>query len=184
MALVLEDHQLIRDLFGQLDELGPGEERRDVWETLVRTLAAHETAEEEIVYPTVQSADESAEPIVEERLGEEDAAKKILSDLEKMGFDDPLFGSRFLDLRDAVLAHAEGEEREVLPRLRETQTKETLGALGTAFQAAKAVAPTHPHPRGPESAIGNIVLGPAVAVADRVRDAAREAVRRMRGGGS
>jgi hypothetical protein len=42
---------------------------------------------------------------------------------------------------------------------------------------AEALAPTHPHPRGPDSALGNIAVGPMVAVGDRTRDALRNVTR-------
>ena len=47
--------------------------------------------------------------------------------------------------------------------------------MRTALEKAEKMAPTHPHTHGPESAIGNMIVGPFVAVADRVRDAIRNA---------
>jgi hypothetical protein len=38
------------------------------------------------------------------------------------------------------------------------------------FVTAEMVAPTHAHRFAPESATGNLLLGPAVALFDRVRD--------------
>ncbi len=76
-----------------------------------------------------------------------------------------------------VASHAQLEEREIFPRLRESHSREELERMAKGVQAAEAVAPTHPHPRGPESAVGNVVVGPFVAVADRVRDAIRKLAR-------
>jgi hypothetical protein len=45
--------------------------------------------------------------------------------------------------------------------------------MRTSLEAAEAMAPTHPHPHGAESAVGNMVVGPFVAVVDKVRDALR-----------
>jgi hypothetical protein len=42
------------------------------------------------------------------------------------------------------------------------------------FRAAQRMAPTRAHGHSPESATGNVVLGPFVAVADRTRDAIRK----------
>ena len=42
--------------------------------------------------------------------------------------------------------------------------------MGEAILIAETVAPTHPHPHGPQTALGNLVFGPFVAIADRVRD--------------
>jgi hypothetical protein len=46
--------------------------------------------------------------------------------------------------------------------------------MAAAVKTAEATAPTHPHP-GTESATKNMLVGPAAAIADRVRDAIRDA---------
>ena len=46
--------------------------------------------------------------------------------------------------------------------------------MATGVRAGESLGPTHPHPRGPESAVGNILFGPFVAMVDRVRDAIRK----------
>jgi hypothetical protein len=52
--------------------------------------------------------------------------------------------------------------------------------LGDALRAAKRQAPTHPHPRSPDSPPGNLVVGSAVAVMDKARDVGKKAVDRVR----
>ena len=42
--------------------------------------------------------------------------------------------------------------------------------MDLAFVAAETIAPTHAHRFAPESAAGNLLLGPGVALIDRVRD--------------
>jgi hypothetical protein len=39
---------------------------------------------------------------------------------------------------------------------------------------AEKFAPTHAHRMAPESAVGNLLVGPFVAMVDRVRDAIRD----------
>jgi hypothetical protein len=46
--------------------------------------------------------------------------------------------------------------------------------MAGALKAAEAAAPTRPHPNAPESAVGNVLASPPIAVFDRVRDAVRE----------
>jgi hemerythrin superfamily protein len=179
-SAIRQDHELVGQLFSQLTT-AKGDERSKTWDTIVRLLAVHETAEEMILHPTVRAAGEEANAAVQERLVEEDQAKKLLSDLEAMGPDAPDFPAKFDDFRRAVLAHADAEEREILPRLRDAADQKRLEGLGTAFTAAKAMAPTHPHPHSPESAIGNIVVGPAVAIMDRTRDVIKAAMDKLGG---
>ena len=67
-------------------------------------------------------------------------------------------------------AHAEAEEAEVLPLLDEHRAAHELRLMDLAFVTAEWIAPTHAHRFAPESATGNLLLGPAVALVDRVRD--------------
>ena len=174
--LLLEQHQQVRRLFSELERVN-GDARRDQFEQLVRLLAVHETAEEEVVYPAVRKMVDDGDMLADARTAEEAEAKKALSELEELGVDHPDFESQLRSLRQIVLIHAENEEKEVFPELRQSHSREQLETMARGVHAAESFAPTHPHPRGPESAIGNIVVGPFVAVADRVRDAIRNAGR-------
>ena len=60
-----------------------------------------------------------------------------------------------------------------VPLLRRSLDADTLQSMRSAFETAERMAPTHPHPHGPESAIANVLVGPFVAVVDQVRDALR-----------
>ncbi len=53
VALLMRQHGDIRNLFDEV-EATEGEERRDAFRRLVRLLAVHETAEEEVVHPFVR----------------------------------------------------------------------------------------------------------------------------------
>jgi hemerythrin superfamily protein len=169
--LLKAQHDEIKELFRSVGE-GSGEARREPFECLVRLLAVHETAEEEVVYPALRTA--GAGGVADARIAEETEAKRLLADLEKVGptGDDFLPG---LDrLRGAVVAHAENEEREVFPVLRSKKLAAPREALGAAVKAAEAMAPTHPHPHVPGTATANLVAGPMAAIVDRVRDAIRD----------
>ncbi|MEU2120514.1 hypothetical protein [Nocardia niwae] len=72
-------------------------------------------------------------------------------------------------LREAVLAHADHEEREEFIRLREQLDDETLQRLRRTVELAEAMAPTRPHP-GVESATANVLVGPFAAMMDRAKD--------------
>jgi hemerythrin superfamily protein len=164
-------HEEIRSLF--IDVRGAsGKGRSDAFECLVRMLAVHETAEEMVVHPAARRVETGAE-IVEIRLGEESEAKQMLADLEKMGVDDPGFDDAFSTFEAAVLDHAEHEEDEEFPLLYELADAEALESMASQIKLAEGMAPTHPHPHGPESAVGNMLVGPFVAIVDRVKDALR-----------
>jgi len=162
-------HEQVKFMFGQMDEL-TGDARRELFDCLRTTLAVHETAEEEVVHPRAKRISDVAQQAVEARLHEESEAKQVLSNLEKLGVDDGKFDELFTEFRSAVLRHAEAEESEIFPLLEANVDREELEQMAEGLLVAEEMAPTHPHPHGPESALGNLMVGPFVAVADKVRD--------------
>lgn len=175
IALLHRQHEQIRELFSEV-EVAKGDRRQDLFRKLVRQLAVHETAEEEVVHPEVQRLQEG-ERVVQARIGEERRAKELLSTLDELGPDAEGFDTLLIQLRDDVLAHAEHEEREEFPLLRKAHGPERLQAMAATVRVAEAIAPTRPHP-GVETAAENLLLGPPVAIMDRARDAIRKAIGR------
>ncbi|WP_051807164.1 hemerythrin domain-containing protein [Streptomyces sp. NRRL F-2664] len=171
VALLVRQHGQIHSLFDEV-RLAEGEARKDAFQRLVRLLAVHETAEEEVVHPHARGAFEGGDDVVQERLAEENAAKEVLSALEDLDTGDPRFMPKLLSLRDAVLVHARAEERYEFARLRRSSSPARLMAMAKAVRAAEKLAPTHPHP-GVESATANMAVGPLAALVDRTRDAIR-----------
>jgi hypothetical protein len=114
----------------------------------------------------------SGDALVDDRLDEERQANDILKTLVGSGVDADGFDTAIILLRDAVLAHARYEERYEFPLLRRKVPAARLRTLAAAVRAAQTTAPTRPHPRA-QSAKGNLAVGPALAVIDRVRDAIR-----------
>jgi hemerythrin superfamily protein len=161
-------HAQVRSMFTEMEQ-AQGESRTQLFDCLRAFLAVHETAEEEVVYPAARKA--GGEDVVKARLAEEDEAKNALSELEKIGPDGEGFTQKFTAFQKAVDAHATAEEHELFPILENKLDADTLGAMTKKLQTAEKLAPSHPHPHGPEGALGNLVLGPFVAMVDKVRDA-------------
>ncbi|WP_053851636.1 hemerythrin domain-containing protein [Streptomyces sp. NRRL B-24085] len=174
VALLMRQHGDIRNLFDEVEQ-SEGEERRDAFRRLVRLLAVHETAEEEVVHPFVRMAVDGGAQVVDERLAEEKSAKETLASLEDMDTDDPKFMPRLMELRTEVQEHARAEERYEFSHIRRSTDVTNLAAMAKAVKAAEAMAPTHPHP-GVESATANVTLGPVTALVDRTKDAVRKAM--------
>lgn len=172
--LMLAQHGQIEQLF-LLIATGGEEDRQPAFDRLARTLAVHETVEEEIVHPLIRTLPGDNDEQVKERLAEERRAKELLRTMMADGVQAAGFDESLLRLRTMALTHARYEEWYEFPRLRRYLPAERLRALATTAQVAASVAPTHPHP-GVESAVANLTLGPSLAIVDRVRDAVREAM--------
>ncbi|MET8111802.1 MULTISPECIES: hemerythrin domain-containing protein [Streptomyces] len=174
VSLLMRQHGDIRNLFDEVEATG-GEERRDAFRRLVRLLAVHETAEEEVVHPFARRASPGGEQVVKDRLAEEKAAKETLAALDDMDTDDPKFMPRLLKLRKDVQEHARAEERYEFTHIRRSTDAAGLAAMAKAIKAAEAMAPTRPHPEV-ESGAANMALGPVAALMDRTKDAVRKAM--------
>ncbi len=173
VALLIQQHGEIRNLFDEVEKT-KGDDRRDAFHRLVRMLAVHETAEEQIVHPVARKAAEGGEQVVADRLEEERKAKEALSRLESMDVEDSAFLPALVELRMDVMKHARAEERYEFTHLRRMNDPKKLANMAKALKAAEAAAPTHPHP-GTETAARNAVAGPFASIMDRVRDAIRDA---------
>ncbi|WP_036327711.1 hemerythrin domain-containing protein [Microbispora sp. ATCC PTA-5024] len=172
--LLVRQHTLIRDLFDEVARC-EGDERREAFSRLVRLLAVHETAEEEIVHPYARRKLVGGDTIVDNRLQEEEEAKEMLSRLDDMDAASPEFMRELDRLRAAVFAHAAAEERYEFSELKAATSEGERRAMAVGVKAAEAIAPTHPHP-GTESATKNLLIGTPVAMMDRARDVIRKAM--------
>ena len=173
LDLLTEQHTVVRDLMRTIATC-PSSERAEPFEMLARLLAVHETAEEEVVHPRIRRIGESASDLVQARLDEESASKKVLADLEKMDPASSEFELAFLGFQQDVELHAENEESMTFPLLMADADLEERTRLGSMFVAAEVFAPTHAHRMAPDSALGNMLVGPPIAVFDRVRDAIKD----------
>ncbi|MEU4998047.1 hemerythrin domain-containing protein [Streptomyces sp. NPDC021622] len=175
VELLKAQHTRIRTL---LDEVTAtkGDERRQRFQELVRLLAVHETAEEEVVHPFARRNIDGGELVVKDRVEEEEHAKRALSDLDGTDPESPEFLDLFAALRQDVLAHADAEERHEFAYLQQIADRGKLANLARAVRAAEAIAPTRPHP-GTDTALKNVAVTPVATVIDRTRDAVRKAMR-------
>jgi hemerythrin superfamily protein len=168
------DHQQVRKMFAQL-EAASGKRRGELFQRLVAELVRHEVAEEEILRPV--SRRDAGEAIANARIKEESRAEELLKAMEKLDPGSAEFAAKLAKLRRNVERHAEAEETKEFPRVAKKETAERLEQMGRAYEAAKRAAPTRPHPSMPNTPAGNLLAGPFAAVADRARDAVRDALK-------
>jgi hemerythrin superfamily protein len=168
--LLQQQHEELKSLFNQVKS-AQGKQKREMFQELVRLLAVHESAEEMVVHP--EARQQVGAQVVEARLHEEDEAKHALAELYDMGVDHPQFNTKLESLAQSVVTHAEREEREEFPQLRQQLPADRLRQMAGAVEAAEKIAPTRPHPGAGESAAANLLAGPPLAIFDRMRDAVR-----------
>lgn len=173
ISLLMDDHRTVEKLFGQWETLGTeqGEERRLVAQQIVRQLAVHAAVEEQFLYPTVRDRVPDGENLFEHSLEEHKQVERTLDELDRGEPTEPGYDEKVGQLIRDVSEHVREEENDLLPKLRDAVGQEDLDRIGDAMEAAKKLAPTHPHPKAPSTPPANLVTGPAAGVVDRIRDA-------------
>ena len=132
---LIGQHEQIKSLFEQtLDS--SGKEREKAFLELRRLLAVHETAEVEFVHSRAKRKMPDGDKVVGARLEEEHEAKTVLAELEKLDVDTEEFTRQLSKLRDAMLDHAEHEEKEEFSKLQEELSEDELERMGRAAKLA------------------------------------------------
>ncbi len=140
--VLTEQHQHIKDLMQQIIDGSQGH-RDALFTEFVQFLAAHEAAEEECIHATATKDLASAgASVVDERLKEEDDAGAVITRLEKLGPDADSFMAAFTKLSTSVIAHAEAEEHQELPKLAPKATAEDFERMLAALERVPRVAST------------------------------------------
>ena len=174
-----QDHQEVKRMLAELEKgptaaTGASEAqltlRKKMTEELIIEESRHEALEEMYFWPAVRDHIQSGRTLADEAIGQEQAAKQVLANLDKVGSGDAeferLLGKFVTDARE----HIEFEETQVWPLLRTALPAETSAELGEKIAEGKKTAPTRPHPHTPPSPGALKAAGPVAAAADKARD--------------
>ena len=172
ISLLKDDHKTVERLFKRFEKAGDRAyvEKRQVVDRIIAELAVHASIEEQLFYPVARATVPETEDIALESLEEHHIVKWVLSELEGMSPEHERFDAKVTVLIENVRHHVKEEEQEYFPMVRDELGRKALSDLGEAMQSARGVAPTHPHPRSPDTPPGNLAVGMAAGVVDRVGD--------------
>jgi hemerythrin superfamily protein len=172
ITLLKDDHKAVEALFKRFEKAGDKAyaEKRAVVDRIIESLSKHAAIEEQLFYPVVRATVPDTEDIALESLEEHHIVKWVLSELDTMVPEDERFDAKVTVLIENVRHHVEEEETEFFPKVRDELGRNALSDLGDAMATAEKVAPTHPHPRSPDTPPGNLLVGTAAGIADRIGD--------------
>jgi hemerythrin superfamily protein len=172
IKLLKDDHKTVEHLFKRFEKAGDHAvvEKREVVDRIIEELSKHAAVEEQLFYPVIRATVPGTEDTALESLEEHHIVKWLLSELDGLDPEDERFDAKVTVLIENVRHHVKEEEGELFPKVRDELGRAALGDLGDAMAAAKRIAPTHPHPKAPDEPPGNLVMGAAAGVADRVGD--------------
>lgn len=170
---IRNDHTLFRTNFDRLLRETNLAAKTALFNDTIKAMAQHDVAEEVVLYPAIRNLG----------LGEmADLALQQTRDMERLLYDmDQKYGSGIDDnaafnayltrLRDTFEMHGAGlEESKLLPTLEQNLSLEDIESLNQWIERIKPLAPTRPHPDGPQFVVGQLFVGPVVSFIDRFRD--------------
>ncbi len=134
--VVLEQHVAAKKGLTEVSNAS-GAQRGTLFARLAGVLAAHEAAEEAVIYPALRKLGAEGGKVADARIDEEQAAEQTLTKLKGMDAASAEFGTTFEGFMADVLAHATKEEAEVLPMLKSSCSGDERRTLGEAFLATQ-----------------------------------------------
>jgi hemerythrin superfamily protein len=172
ITLLKDDHKTVEKLFKKFEKAGDRafEKKRQTVEDIIAELSKHAAIEEQLFYPVSRATVPDTDDIVLESIEEHHVVKWLLSELDGKDPRDENYDAKVTVLIENVRHHVEEEEQEYFPKVRSELGRKALTELGDAMDAARASAPTHPHPRAPQTPPANLIAGNAAGVADRLAD--------------
>jgi hemerythrin-like domain-containing protein len=179
--VLAQDHQEVKRMLSEL-ETGPTAVtgandnhltlRKKMVEELIIEESKHEALEEMYFWPAVRDKLPNGDQLAGIATNQEQEGKEVLARLDKLTADQPEFEQLVRTFIGAGREHIAYEENEVWPGLRQALTAEEASRIGEKIAEGKKTAPTRPHPNTPPAPGVLKGAGPAVAAADRLRDAA------------
>jgi Hemerythrin HHE cation binding domain len=176
-----QDHQEVKRMLAELEK-GPTAAtgasgnhlvlRKKMVEQLIIEESKHEALEEMYFWPAVRDKLADGDQLADTATGQEQEGKEVLAQLDKLDADQPEFEQLVSTFIAAGREHVGYEEGQVWPQLRGRLTPDESRSIGEKISEGKKTAPTRPHPHTPASPGVLKSAGPAVAAADRARDAA------------
>ena len=172
ITLLRNDHKTVEALFKRFEKAGDSAyvEKREIVDRIIEELSIHAAIEEQIFYPAARSQVPATEDLTLESLEEHHIVKWVLSELTGLDPRAERFDAKVTVLIENVRHHVEEEQTDLFPKVRDGLSRKMLVDLGDALAEAKKTAPTHPHPRAPDSPPANGVVGTIAGVVDRVTD--------------
>ena len=170
LDVLTTDHREFLALISQIRSSADPSQRRDLADQLIAELVRHSVAEEMFVYPAIRDHVPGGSDAVEHDTSEHKELERTMKQLESTDSSGPEFLSVVDSIEALLVDHVADEEGEQFPQLRQHVPEQQLVELKGKVEAAKAAAPTRPHPLSPNAELFHKTVGPGVGLVDRLRD--------------
>ena len=143
IALLTRDHRALSDLLNEF-ECATGPRKAELANRICADLTAHMRIEEEVFYPAARAVlSEEGQVLLDEADIEHGTFKRLITRIRAAGPASDQFHALVMVLGDFVKFHVNMEERELFPKLRQTELD--LACIGTQLAQLRAqlVLPAH-----------------------------------------
>lgn len=142
--VLIDDHRFMEVLLDQLDVEDDPAEMRRLFARLAGELAAHESAENDVVFPAARAAVPTGRREVHKLTGEHEEVNSLLAEMLVLDPSGAGFAKRAGALVLELRAHFAEEEEVLFPALRAALEPAVLAGLANRIRAVKRTAPMFP----------------------------------------
>ena len=143
VELLIQDHQMVRGLFQKFQsaqEAEDAEQMTDLATQIFEELEVHTTIEEEIFYPAVRDGVDDSDELVDESEQEHHVVDVLMNEMRDIEATSDDWVAKMTVLIENVEHHAEEEEQEMFPEVREQLGEDRLVELGVELEDRKKTA--------------------------------------------
>ncbi len=140
LELLMADHNRVRGLFTRF-QAAEGEndaQAARLAAKIFEELEIHTKIEEEIFYPTMTKLNDEIHELVTEGLEEHHVVDGLMAEVKGLGPADEEWAAKMKVLIENVEHHAEEEEQEMFPKIRQATDNDARAELGQRLEARKA----------------------------------------------
>ena len=140
LELLTADHNRVRGLFTRF-QAAEGEndaQAARLAAKIFEELEIHTKIEEEIFYPAVTKLNDEIHDLVTEGCEEHHVVDELMSEAKGLTPSDEAWAAKVKVLIENVEHHAEEEEQEMFPKIRQAMNDDARSELGQRLEAGKA----------------------------------------------
>jgi len=166
-----DDHAVLHRLMLDYDDATDAGARGTIVAELAERALRHAFAEETVLFPAYrQHLPELDDELTAHIEGEHQEINELLEDLQDADPRADDYDARVRRVFELITSDAREEEDILLPQLQQVVDDRELSRLGDAWEAARLVSPTRPHPDVSRRPPGNVLAAGPLAVWDRLRN--------------
>lgn len=136
LELLKQDHEEVKELFEQAEGTDDSKEQRNIFKQIKKALESHARIEEGIFYPAMEKHAHLMD-LVLESYEEHKQIKILLKEMDALVTGSEEFEPKLRVLQEIVEHHAEEEEGNMFPQVRELVDDIALEQLGRKLETAK-----------------------------------------------